>query len=82
MAALCNTTTGTSSWSANLDTIAELQCDRGRYCKLYTHWIVCRLSCGRGSDAVRGLVVDCAVDVPSDTSRDPSSTDDCLEGLG
>ena len=24
-----------------------------------THWIVCRLSCGRGSDAVRGMFVDC-----------------------
>ena len=35
-----------------------------------THWIVCRLSCGRGSAAVRGLFV------MRDVRRDPSSTDD------
>ena len=34
----------------------------------------------RGSDAVPGAFVDCAVDAPSDARRDPSSTDD-LAGL-
>ena len=63
----CVTTTGASSSSANPGDVAAAG---SVICTPWLPWIVCRLSCGRGSNACSSVV-----DVPRDVREDPAFFD-------
>ena len=59
MAALHNTTAAVRTVGVRTRTLLPNCSVAAAGSVICKHWIVCRLSCGRGSDAVRGLFVDC-----------------------